>query len=320
MDISFHYPPELLQLLVEAIPRLCRSKPDVLLFFRGAGIGQDCIADLRRKLSADPRSLNKFEITRTVLVRLNEKGEPAIRDRREVLRRVVEFEDFSVCWPEDQLKASGLVAQIRKVVNVKDSFTRMKQQAEVEREKRISDRSAEEAARRKTRDELEVVRRELGALFGETDTWLRGKRLEAVMTKLCAAAGIQIREPFTVRGSETARVVEQIDGAIELDSHRYLVEIKWHATPLGRPEIAPFLVSLYSRADVRGLCISASGFGEAAITDSRQALGQRVVVLCELEEIVRVLEADKTLAVLLKRKVLAAELDKRPFVKISSWP
>jgi hypothetical protein len=35
---SFHYPPDLFQLMVEVIPLLNRSKVSVLLFFRGAGI------------------------------------------------------------------------------------------------------------------------------------------------------------------------------------------------------------------------------------------------------------------------------------------
>lgn len=34
VDITFHYPPELFQLLVEAVPRLCRSKQDLVLFFK----------------------------------------------------------------------------------------------------------------------------------------------------------------------------------------------------------------------------------------------------------------------------------------------
>src|SRR5690242_14947316 len=32
MDISFHYPPELMQLLIDTITRLCRSYEDTLLF------------------------------------------------------------------------------------------------------------------------------------------------------------------------------------------------------------------------------------------------------------------------------------------------
>ncbi|TFH49151.1 MAG: restriction endonuclease, partial [Methanothrix sp.] len=40
MDINtiFQYTPDLLNLLIDAIPRICRSKNDVLTFFKGAGV------------------------------------------------------------------------------------------------------------------------------------------------------------------------------------------------------------------------------------------------------------------------------------------
>src|SRR5690606_10958117 len=126
MDIPYHYPPELLQLLIDTIPRLCRSREDVLLFFRGAGVPERELAPLRTRVRAKEQGLHKFAIARTVLSWLNDLGEGALRERREVLRRVVELDDFSTCWPEDQLKAKGLVAEIQRVINVKDSFTRIR--------------------------------------------------------------------------------------------------------------------------------------------------------------------------------------------------
>jgi restriction system protein len=123
MDITYHYPPELFNLMIDTIPRLCRSKKNLLLFFRGAGIKRSDLADLEAQVDRDKDSINKFQITRIILQRLNERGEPALRERRELLRRVVEFEDFSACWPSDEFEAKGLVAEIRRIVNVKDSFT-----------------------------------------------------------------------------------------------------------------------------------------------------------------------------------------------------
>jgi restriction system protein len=95
VDIVFHYPPELTQLLVNTIPLLCPSKRDVLTFFRGAGAGNSVLSDVETRLQNDRNTINKYEMVRTVLERLNAKGEPALRERREILRRVTEFEDFS---------------------------------------------------------------------------------------------------------------------------------------------------------------------------------------------------------------------------------
>jgi len=115
VDIVFHYPPVLTQLLVNTIPLLCPSKRDVVSFFRGAGVENSVLSDVETRLRNDRNSINKYEMVRTVLERLNAKGEPALRERREILRRLTEFEDFSTCWQNDQLKAKGLVGEMSRV-------------------------------------------------------------------------------------------------------------------------------------------------------------------------------------------------------------
>ena len=104
---TFQYPPELFNLLVDTIPVLNRSKRDVLLFFGGAGVGEDLLTDLQERLRRDAQGINKFEIARTVLERLNKRGDAALRERRQVLRRVVDFTSYDACWPNDQLKRKG---------------------------------------------------------------------------------------------------------------------------------------------------------------------------------------------------------------------
>ena len=141
-----------------------------MLFFKGAGVGSALTNNLAIQLKQDPGSINKYEITRTVLTLLNEKGESTLRERREILKRITEFEDFSTCWPTDQLKAKGLVAEIRRVVNVKDSFTRMQTEREEERKKRQAEKQTrlEEAQRR--RDKLSAVKTALFSLFSEQNS------------------------------------------------------------------------------------------------------------------------------------------------------
>lgn len=93
---SYHYPPEVLNLLVDTIPLLCRSKNDVLLFFRGAGVGEDLFSDISKQLTLDRTSINKYEIVRTVLQRVNEKGDSALQTRREIIKcgRIRRFLDM----------------------------------------------------------------------------------------------------------------------------------------------------------------------------------------------------------------------------------
>lgn len=312
MDIAFHYPPELMNLLIDTIPLLCRSKDSVLLFFDGAGVGDAILADLSDIVLQDRDSIRKHEIVRAVLTRLNERGEATLRERREILKRVVEFEDFSTCWPDDQLKAKGLVSEIRRVINVKDSFTRIQNEREDERKKRQAEQQARLAEVQQKRIRLEAVKSDLYALFGETDAHKRGKSLEGVLNRLFETGGILVREAFALVGTGGEGIVEQIDGVVEIDGNIYLVEMKWLKHPVDTGDVSQHLVRVYGRGYARGIYVSASGYTQPAITICREALQRTTIVLCKLEEIVLLLERETALKDLLKAKITAAIVDKQP--------
>lgn len=316
MNLVHHYPPELLKLLVDTIPLLCRSKRDVLVFFQGAGVAAELTADYQQKVAVARDTVKKHDMVRDILVRLNERGEATLRERREVLKRVVEWEDYSTCWESDQLKAKGLVSEVRRVVDVKDSFGRMRQEQEAERRKRFEGEEKKVAAQRDHQAKFEQVKKDLYALFGQTNPHQRGKQLEAVLNRLFQSAAILVREAFERVAPTGEGVVEQIDGVIEFDGEIYLVEMKWWDKLLGPGEVAPHLVRVYSRQGARGLLISYSGYTEAAIGNCREALAQRVVVLCNLQEIVQLLEREDDLTEFLRKKVRAAVVDKNPHHKV----
>jgi hypothetical protein len=314
MDISFHYPPELLNLLNETLPKLCRSKKDLLLFFQGAGVGRDLLAPYDSLLRKNKDGFNKYPVTRELLAKLNELGERSLRARREILKRVTEFHDFSVCWKNDEAPARGLVAQIRELVNVKDSFTRINLEREQEHKARLAEQEVRLAAEKERKAKLATVKSQLYALFAEPDAHKRGKALEAVLNSLFAAYGILVRETFTLKGRCGEGVIEQIDGLVEIDGHLYLVEMKWWNTALGTAEVSPHIVRVFGRGgQARGLFISYSEFTEPAITTCRDALaGGVVVVLSKLQEIVDLLDREADIKKWLKVKVTAAIADKNP--------
>jgi restriction system protein len=315
LDSTYHYPPELLELLTDAIPALFRSKQAVVDFFIGAGTPAVFLADWRTQLRVDRDSVKKHEIARAVLRALNEGGDSTLTARREVIKRVSEFEDFSTCWDSDRLKAQALVGQVRHVVNVKDSFTRMNIEREKERVER--QRTYQQATERvqKQREERQRIRSDLYSLFSVPDPRKRGKALEGVLNRLFASYEILVREAFTVRGEPGEGIVEQIDGLVEITGHLYLVEMKWWDKPIGREEIAPHLVSVFNRGDVRGIFIAYSGFSPAAIAEVKTALAQKIVVLMELEEITRALDRDMDLKELLARKIQHSQTHKEPLYR-----
>jgi len=309
---AWHYPPELVDLAIKAISLLNKGKEGELDFFRGAGVPRAILADVEQQVAIDKGAISKVEIARRVITRLNDAGDDMIAPRREILNRIVRWESFEQCWPDDRLPAKGVVAEIRDVVNKRDSFTRMRQERDREHNERL--RVNREATERRERERAarEQVRKDLFALFGEANPYTRAKRLESVLNRLFALDGIGIREAFHVIGDEAEGIVEQIDGAIELDGEIYLVEMKWLEKPVGVAEISPHLVRLFSRSEARGIFISQSRFTDPAIAQSKQALGQKVSVLCELEEIVHLLEQAADIASYFREKVRAAITERRP--------
>jgi restriction system protein len=309
---AWHYPPELVDLTVKAVSLLNKGKNGELDFFRGAGVPRHMLADLEQQVAADKNAISKVEIARRVITRLNDAGDGMIGPRREILNRIVRWESFEQCWPEDRLPAKGVIAEIRDVVNKRDSFTRMKHERDREHDQRV--RMSRKAAERREveRAAREQVKRDLFALFGQSNPYKRAKSLESVLNRLFALDGIGIREAFHLIGDEAEGIVEQIDGAIELDGEIYLVEMKWLEVPVGVAEISPHLVRLFSRSEARGIFISQSRFTDPAIAQSKQALTQKVSILCELEEIVHLLEHTADVAGYFREKVRAAITERRP--------
>lgn len=317
MADAFHYPPELLELLVETVPRLSRAKKGVVLFLRGAGVSDEDLSEVERTLATNPDSINKFEIVRKVLTKVNVRGDSGLRPRREIIKRVVEFESFETCWPEDQLKAKGLVASVREAVNAKDSFTRMKQERDAERDATLARQRAEQAAAAEKRAKVEQVEARLSALFGMDDKpQERGKLLEGVLNDLFRAYGILVREDFRRKDPDTSVVLEQIDGVIEIDGAVHLVEIKWLNAPVGTGEFFPHLARLFLRANAQGIFISSAGFTEPVVKECATALAQKTMVLCSLQEIVMLLQRRGDLLSFLKKKSWAAIVDKNPYLQI----
>lgn len=310
MSEPYHFSPDVFGLLVKTVPLLVRSKRAVLGFFAGAGAHDAVLADLAAQLEREPERLNKYQLAETILTRLNAGGDTHLRARREVVRRVVEFDNFSALYEDNQIPAKGYVAELRELVDGKDYLTRLRQVgADVRRA-----RQATLAVRREQEQaERERIRRDLVALTAMTDAQARGKALEGVVNRLFAAAGLLVREAFTLTAVGGAGVVEQIDGAIEFDGALYLVEMKWWNKPLGPGDVGQHLVRCFSRSEVRGLFISASGYTAAAIAECQRALRDRVIVLCTLAEVAQLLEQAGDLRQFLTAKVQQAILNQNPF-------
>lgn len=312
LNIIFQYPPDLLGLLTEALPKLCKAKKDLLLFFQGAGVSEGILTPYEALLKTDRESFKKHIVAREILTKLNELGERSLRERRELLKRVTEFQDFSVCWESDQASARGLVAQIRELVNVKDSFTRMNLEREYERKQRLAEETRKAESFRKRQQEIQEIKQSFFALFGEPNPYKRGKAVEAVLNRYFKYNGISVSEAITLKGDAGSGIVEQIDGVVQIRGQLFLVEVKWEQETLGREKVASHLVRVFSRGLAGGIFISYSDYSPSAILDCKEALRDKVIILCKLDEFVHALERETDLTKIFHDKIDAAVIQKNP--------
>ena len=316
MDITYHYPPKLLHLLMDTIPLLCRSAGDAILFFKGAGVEKRYFADLEEEIEYDKEKMSKYEIVKTILKRLNERGEVTLRERQEVLNRVAEFEAFSSCLPDDQLIAQELVSNVQDVVDGKDLFARMEQDSEndIQRRREEHKLKIKEVAEKKR--QLEEIKQKLYSLFSMTDEQKQGIILEEILNRLFKIHDIPIRESFKVKKEKEQNVGDRIDGEIELEGHIYFAEMKWAKAPTDVGDVLKHLVRVSQRSGTHSLFISASGYTKPAISVCQEALEKTVIILCSLEEIVKLLENEKDLSDFFKKKMNAARSTQNPFLLI----
>lgn len=316
----FHYPPDLFELLVQTIPLLNKSKKSVLLFFKGAGINEFIFQDLTIRVQRDKDSINKYEIVQTILERINENTDKYLRERREIIKRVTEIESFSNCWESDILKAKGLVSEIQKIVNVKDSFTRMKQERENEQKKRTQEYQKRIDEIKKQQDTKDQIKKDLFSLFGESNAQKRGKQLEKVLNSYFNIFNILVKEDFKRTGDNGEGVLEQIDGIIEIDYQIFLVEMKWTKSPIASNDIFSHLGRIYHRTSAHGIYISASGYTASGIEAATEALnGNALLILFDLEEFVKIMENEIEFNQYLRDKIKRAIIDKNPYIKLIKY-
>jgi restriction system protein len=131
--------------------------------------------------------------------------------------------------------------------------------------------------------------------------------LGTVLPRLFTCHGVPTRQAPAPPGGDAAVL-------IDFEEALFLVELRWSDRPLDFRQLAPHLVTLYGCPDLRGLLISSSGFTDQAIRDLSSIQPLRLV-LCQLQEIVLLLEQGRDLKRLLRAKVRAAETEQKPFVR-----
>ena len=216
----------------------------------------------------------------------------------------MEFESFSSCWESDQFKAKGFVSEIQKIVNIKDSFTRMNIERENERKKRSNEQQNKINRILKNKENLKRIKKDLYPLFTMENKQKRGKLLENVLNSYFSHFEILIKEDFKIVSEGGDGIFEQIDGIIEQDNQIFLVEMKWLKDAVSVNDIYTHLGRIYHRTNAHGIYISASGYSPSAINAATEALQKNaLLVLFDLEEFVKCIEDEKDFKSYLRDKI-----------------
>lgn len=252
-------PSDIFELIVDTIPRLVKGKVSVIQFFESCGVPWVHLIEVKRALAENRERITKYQIARMVVSKLNELGEVELRSRRDVLRRVVEWEDYAGSFANDRERAELNVHRLRKLTGMKDAVTRLKQDLQTERLRAAQERELDARARRAKEDARSALKDRFASVFAELHPQTRGKRLERVLNDYFRLEGILVREDFRVVDAPTGMTFEQIDGAVELGGQLFLVEMKWWKESLGAAEVGYFANKVWSHPDCGGLLIAHPG-------------------------------------------------------------
>lgn len=315
-DAAYHFPHDVLQTAIEAATTINKGKKDLLLFFRAVGTPPALMRDLDARVLADPKAISKMEISRTIVERLNAGGDPLLEQRRNLLRRISAFEDFSGCWPNERDKAEASVRRLRELVNARDTVTRLENER---KQREIAARREREAALAAEIERKSKAKADVMAAFRsvclERNPHVRGKRAESVVAEMFRMEDLLIAEDFVRREEDTGVALEQIDGAIHIGSELIVVELKWWKGPLGPGETAEWLVRVFNR-QASGLLISATPLTPGAHDQCAKTLATKRIAVVTLAQFVSAVEAGVRLKELVPKLLSVAQLRMDP----TAWP
>ncbi|WP_195612681.1 restriction endonuclease [[Clostridium] symbiosum] len=316
MDTYFHFPPDLFNILVDTIPRLNKTKKDLLLFFQNVGVPSTYLQPYYLLLNTNRSQFKKFDVTREVLATLNEQTEKMLGVRRKLLQRIVEFDSFETCYPNDKDRAKANVSDIQKIVKLKDTVTKYENYLSREQSEKIQEKQKVVDKLCQSRKHFVDLEQRFAQLFSIQNPQERGKKLEQVLNDIFMYFKIGIKEDFVIYDDETGKNCEQIDGVVEINHYLTLVEMKWEKEPLGVDKVGRFMSRLLVRKNVDGIIVSYASFTETAILTAKEALSISVLALVDLKDIYDVLNQKKDLEDFFSELIKNVKLYKNPKPRI----
>lgn len=323
MATPYHYPPDLFNLLVEAIPRINKTKKDLLAFFKNVGTPSNFLNKYYNIIKSNPKLISKKDITREILEHLNSNNSNEyLGIRRRLLQCVVDFTAFNTCYENDIDVAKARISDIKQLVALKDSVTKQEQFLAHERQEKIKARQVQLNAISASKAKFETIVNNFNQLFTMPNPQMRGKTLETVLNDLFSFFKIGIKDAFCIADEESGKIYEQIDGVVELNGYLTLIEMKWENSPIGADKVSRFIARIFLRYNVDGIIISCSSFTDTSIFAAKDALAQKSIALIDLQDIYKLLMLKKDLPTYFISVMREVRLRKnpKPIISIEGLP
>jgi hypothetical protein len=285
------YPPEVIESLKDCLRTIYWYKRQLRSFLENCRVPPEIAA---AQSWDDPREYKAF-IADKVVTALVDSGDTHLGAFRELVRRVIEMDDFSHLLREEdgrrlKREAEVNVERLRQLVTKHNDKVK-----EEEKSAKTRTEAAEARNTRKSRNSALIrLKEEFYRIHGLSNKQERGRKLEPFLFDLFNLFDLLPRGSFSIVG-------EQIDGAFEMDGNHFLLEAKWEQSPIGARELRYFKEQVESRLDnTLGLFVSMAGFTEEGIAAFQRSRPN--IILMDGEDIVAVLEGFIDLKELLARK------------------
>jgi hypothetical protein len=240
----------------------------------------------------DKRAGGKAQTMGAILDELSKRGEAGRRITVCIVRQMANWAAFDA----DAANRGG-PESVRKLREGLAAKRWLEQQDRDEATRRAAElrQPAQEAARR-----VAELRDHFYRLLTSVSPQARGYEFEQFLLGLFRGHDLEVVQPFRTTG-------QQIDGAVAIDSHSYLLEARWRDELADAGDLFEFQGKVQGKFDgSRGLFISVNGFAPQAVDGFRP--GQKSsIVLATGEDIMCVLDDRIDLLTMLRQKIRLAE-------------
>ncbi|OWR28515.1 hypothetical protein CDO73_18380 [Saccharibacillus sp. O23] len=246
------FPKDITDAMRSCILAIFWPKEQIIDFFRTNSCTQ---RDLSCVKNHAEEKINRAKIVDLVFQSLRSRDDGGLGQFRAMLFSLINWSEFDPYYFKklkklDESEAIRSINHLKQVQEIRDAnakeIRRQQEVAKAERSKKVSLESLE-----KTFIQLYTDR--------TISSQQRGYKLESLLQSLADYEELKVSEPFKIDG-------EQIDGSIKFDGENYLVEAKWHDSPIASNSLYHFAHKIEGKMYGRGFFISVNGFSKDSVS------------------------------------------------------